>query len=388
MDGRMWLARGRRRAFAGLFAVLMLVTACGDSGETADPSESEPAAEQTDTAAAEFEEMQLSVANYLPPGSMQGRAQQWIADRITELTDGKVTFEFFWQEALVKAAETLAGVGDGRADMGFMAPTYTPAELPLAQVVSLPFTTRDPIAVAYATQELYESEEASTQEWNNQGVHVLAVHPVGPDVLWSRKPVNGIDDLAGMKIRAVGYPQKALASIGVNPVALGAPELYEALQRNVIDASSAIMFDLGPDLNLHEVSTHIIDTGIGNYGQGATVVNLQLWESFSDELKAVFTQAGEEFMAEQMPKLQIDADAIACDKVVETDAELAVLPPAEVEQWAGDIGDDLVQEYVANTTAQDKPGEDFHAKFVDAVKKYEQESEYVPGVEACLERTS
>src|SRR5690606_22783285 len=55
---------------------------------------------------------------------------QWM-DRVTELTDGRVTFDPVWSGALLPAAELLAGVKDGRADIGHTSTSWHMSDLPL-----------------------------------------------------------------------------------------------------------------------------------------------------------------------------------------------------------------------------------------------------------------
>src|SRR5690606_1546294 len=96
-----------------------------------------------------------------------------------ERTDGRVEIEFFYGEALVKAADMLEGVSAGRADIGYAASLYFPAQLSLASVVEIPFTTTDPGAQAQAFYSLYQENEAFRADYENAGVHVLTFNPIG-----------------------------------------------------------------------------------------------------------------------------------------------------------------------------------------------------------------
>jgi TRAP-type mannitol/chloroaromatic compound transport system substrate-binding protein len=78
----------------------------------------------------------------------------------------------------------------------------------------------------------------------------------------SKKPINTVADLKGMKIRTFGDWGKVLSDLGASVVGTPAGEVYEALQRGVLDACE--LSDRATNLayGLHEVAKYWYYPGV------------------------------------------------------------------------------------------------------------------------------
>ena len=138
---------------------------------------------------------ELQFASYIGAAAAQSRASEWWAKEVERRTSGRVKVKFFYQGALLPATDILKGIGDGRADLGYVANAYHPAELPLSSVVGVPFVTSNAEAQMHTFTELYERNTAFRNEWERQGVHVLFFHPLSENIVGMRKPANTVADL-------------------------------------------------------------------------------------------------------------------------------------------------------------------------------------------------
>ena len=129
-------------AFVAMAALTL--TACGSGAQNASGEEV----------------FKLKLASYQAPGAAEPLATEKWANQIEDATDGRVQIEFFYQEGLLPGAETLQGVADGRADLGYIADSYYPAQLPLTNIAGLPFMTSSPEAQGRTFIELYKDNEA------------------------------------------------------------------------------------------------------------------------------------------------------------------------------------------------------------------------------------
>jgi len=69
-----------------------------------------------------------------------------------------------------------------------------------------------------------------------KGVHLLAVWTHGPGQMFTKRPVNGFNDVKGLKIRTGGGIAEAVANaIGASAFVKPAPESYELLNSGVAD---------------------------------------------------------------------------------------------------------------------------------------------------------
>ena len=97
-----------------------------------------------------------------------------------------------------KPPELMDQVVDGVADIVWTLPGYTPGRFPKTEVFELPFTMTNAEAVSRAYWQL--GQEAMQDDFKD--IHPLALWVHGPGVIHSKKPVEKIEDLKGLKLRA------------------------------------------------------------------------------------------------------------------------------------------------------------------------------------------
>ncbi|MCA0922642.1 TRAP transporter substrate-binding protein [Pseudooceanicola nanhaiensis] len=114
---------------------------------------------------------------------------------------------------------------------------------------------------------------------------VLTIWPFGPQVFYCNAEIESLADLNGLKIRSFTPSMSAmLEALGATPVTLQFSEVYPALQRGV--ASCGVTSPTsGNTGNWPEVTTHQLPLSVSGGVQGH-FINLDTWNSFSDEQKA------------------------------------------------------------------------------------------------------
>jgi TRAP-type C4-dicarboxylate transport system substrate-binding protein len=138
-------------------------------------------------------------------------------------------------KAPVGAPQTFDGVRDGLMDFSYTVHGYTPGRFALGDAPEFPFMgdTAEVTAVAY--QRIWERMLAKADE--HKGVVPLAVFTHGPGQIYNTKrPVNALKDLEGLKIRVGGGVVNDVAkALGSVPMLKPAPESYELLSSGVAD---------------------------------------------------------------------------------------------------------------------------------------------------------
>ncbi|WP_439119174.1 TRAP transporter substrate-binding protein [Marivita sp.] len=113
----------------------------------------------------------------------------------------------------------------------------------------------------------------------------LAVWPYGPQVFYCNAEIASLDDFEGLKVRSYTASMSALLeALGASPVTMSFKEVYPALQRGVVDCAITSPTS-GNTGNWPEVTTHFLPLGI-SWSVNAHFINLDKWNSFSDEEKA------------------------------------------------------------------------------------------------------
>lgn len=324
----------------------------------------------------------LKFASYIGKGAAHSKAIEWWAQEVEKRTEGRVKTRIFYQGALLPAADIMKGVGDGRADLGYIANAYHPAELPLSSVVGVPFVTSNAEAQMKTFDALYEHNEAFKAEWEKQGLHVLFFHPLSENIVGMREPVKSVEDFKGKSIRGLGYINQVLEIIGANPVAIAAPEIYEALQRSTIDGYSGFAFEVVTALKLNEVAPYTIATGTGNYVFAATPITKALWEKMPDDIKKVLTDVSQEYQVKVIEILKQTEDEV-CAAIKGGGGTVSVLSDADIETVRAVVGDQINQRWVADASARGVDAGSFFKDYTETLAKFEKEATYVSGVKRC-----
>lgn len=376
--------RKKRGTAVGVGAMLLAtLAACGGSADT----DGTPAATSTGAAGGgSGESYSWQYANYLPPTSSLSTG---IANYFDALEgEGNIKIEEFYQEALLGATDILSGVSQGRADLGFNIALYHPGELPLSQIVGVPFQTDDAEAQVRAMNGLYENNDAFRSEWEKQGVHVLSFVPLAPTMVATADPLSGYDGLSGKKIRAVGLLSQAMQAAGVNPVALPAPEVYESVERGVIDGFTSYPFDVAVAGSLNEVAPYMTDPGSGLYNLGALIITKTLWDGLDEETKTLLTDQVEKYVPNSI-ELLAEEEKKQCDVFLEAGGTASVFSEDDVKKFESAVGDSVInawREQAVKAGVAENDASGFLDEYKAALTEQGESSSYVPGLVACAER--
>lgn len=316
----------------------------------------------------------------------QRHMQTW-SERVTELTDGQVEFDFTYSGALLPIEDEIPGVGDGRADMAYGSPHYNTSLLPLTTVGQLPFITRNSEAQLKGAHDLLQTNEAVAKEWEDANVKPLFQALIGSSLFGASEEITSIDDLAGLKVRAFGEVGRTFEAAGATSVSIPFPELYESAQRGVVDSISGLGFTGFESGQLYEVAPFIHDTGHGESIAFQTIViNSDVYASLDDAALEAFETATDEYY-EGIADLIIEDEDAACATMLEAGTEFVVWSDEEMERWDELVGRDIRNDWVETMEADSLPGQEVLDAYESFVAEHEAESTYEPAVERCEARS-
>ena len=158
---------------------------------------------------------------------------------------------------------------------------YIVSDSPDLAGLDLPGVTTD-LATARKAVEAYRPALAKYLA-NDFDVKLLSVVPYPAQVLFSRGPITGLDDLKGKKIRASGWTtSEFVTALGATGVTMSFSEVPQSLQRGVVDA--AITGSLsGYSAGWGEVSKYIYPLPIGGWDYVIGVISMKTWNGLSAE---------------------------------------------------------------------------------------------------------
>lgn len=328
-------------------------------------------------------ETTLTLASYVPEHAASAKSIKEWAEEVTARTNGELKFRFFWAGSLLTPADTAQGIRDGRADIGLVAQVYMPSRLPLSTVDSIPFMTSNVRAFGHAFVDTYAASEAMRAEYANNGLHMLFFAPADENLFYAKEPINGVADLKDKRIRAIGLGAPALQAVGASPVAISQDQVYESLNKGLLDATSGATLDLGVDFGFHTVAPYLVDPNYGIYASGSYSINKAKYDGLVPEVKTVLDEMAARFLDDYFfPDMQV-AVAERCKKGLDAGAKIIVWPAAETEAWRQAIGDTARKTWLEAAAASGADGEAFLADYEARVRENEKTMEWDGAGEAC-----
>lgn len=177
----------------------------------------------------------LTTSYWLPPTHhlIENAMKPWAAQLERE-TEGRVTLKTL-PSAPMGAAEFFDGVRNGLQDIGISVHGYTPGRFVLTGVTELPFLGNSAESMSVAYQRVFERHLAQANE--HRDLVVLAVFAHGPGQMFNtRRPVNSIEDMAGLRWRVGGgVVNDAAQLLGTTAFVRPAGDSYELLSSGVAD---------------------------------------------------------------------------------------------------------------------------------------------------------
>ncbi len=307
--------------------------------------------------------VKLNYSIFFPaPHKMTVLATEW-AQEVEKRTGGAVKITLFPGGTLTPADKCYDGVVKGISDIGFSVLAYTRGKFPLTEVTDLPLGIRSGLTASRLINAYYEKFKPA--EFNE--VKVLYFHGHGPGLLHTKKPVNTLADLKGMKIRCTGMAAKIVSALGAVPVAMPMGETYDALSRGVVDGSMAPQESL-QGWKWGEVVKYTIENFGSSYSTGFFVVmNLDKWKALPPAVQKTIDEVSREWV-DKTGRLWDEIDKEGRQFTLARGNQVIALSQEEDAKWAQAVRP-ILDEYVAGMKAKNLPGEEALKFYLEEVKK-------------------
>jgi TRAP-type C4-dicarboxylate transport system substrate-binding protein len=324
----------------------------------------------------------LHYTTYSSPTSDQSLTVQRWAKEVEQRTDGGVQVKFHYSQSLVGADESLQATLDGRADLAQVGSLYSASDLSMFTVIELPFETDNPQVQMTAIERLYEENDTYREDFDRQGVQLLFPLPLGISVIGLEQPAPTPDDLAGRSIRSGGLTSEALLAVGANPVAMTANDIYESMERGVIDGYTSLAIANLPTFGLASTTPYLVDPGIGTYASSIVVINSELLEKMPPEYQDAIGEASGNAVATGLEEMDT-LGRQACNDLRRTGAQLSSMPPADTTAWKESAG--IADAWVNRYTARGYDAASVLADYRRIISEESARSHYADPFYACLE---
>ena len=158
--------------------------------------------------------------------------QGW-ANEVEKVTNGRVKLTMLPKHPSAPPG-TFDAVRDGLVDLSYVTASYTPSRHILPLMAELPGAGDTALVNSVAFSRIHWKHFDKMGEY--KGVKLLGVFTHGPGQMFTKRPVAGINDVPGLKIRTGGGVAELVAkALGASAFVKPAPESYELLKGGVAD---------------------------------------------------------------------------------------------------------------------------------------------------------
>lgn len=308
--------------------------------------------------------IEISYANFFPPTHVQAQLGIDWGNEIEKRTNGKVKFTHFPGGALLKGPEIYDGVVKGIADMGMSVCAYTQGRFPSIEAIDLPMGYPSGLAAATIINDFYNKFKFNDFEQ----VKILYLFAHGPGLLHSKKLVEKMEDMRGLKIRSTGTSALVTKALGGVPVSLPQGGVYEALQKGVAEATWSPV-EVLKGWKQAEVIKYTIDSYSVGYTQGFFVaMNPRKWESLPKDVQLVIEEVSKEWL-KKTGEAWDASDREGREFSESLGNKTIKLSDQESARWAQTV-EPVLEDYIKATEAKGLPGKDYVNFIKEEVKKH------------------
>jgi TRAP-type C4-dicarboxylate transport system substrate-binding protein len=285
------------------------------------------------------------------------------ANEAEKVTSGRVKFQMLPKHPSAPPG-TFDAVREGLVDLSYVTASYTPARHVMTLMPELPGGGDTGLANSIAYSRIYWKHFHKVGEY--KGVKLLGVFTHGPGQMFTKKAVNGINDVQGLKIRTGGGVAESVAkALGASAFVKPAPESYELLKGGVADGVFFPMEAIA-SFKLETVLEQVTVFPGGMYSSAfGFFMNEDKWNKLSKQDQEAIEKISGEHIArmagvswDEADKKGLEAARKAGVKVVNADAAFA----AEVKKRSAPIIDDWITKASARGVNAKKIFAEFHTE--------------------------
>ncbi len=278
-------------------------------------------------------------------------ATEW-GKEVEKRTNGAVKVNMFPGATLTPADQTYDGVVKGIADVGMAVLSYTKGRFPLSEVIDLPLGYKHGLQATKLTNAYF----AKFNPKELSDTKIMYLHAHGPGIFHTKKPVNNMEELKGLKIRCSGTSARVVSALGATPVAMPQNESYDALQKGVVDGLVSPIETL-KGWKIGEVVKSTTENFGSAYSLGFFVaMNKKKWDSLPKDVQQTIEQINQEWI-EKTGKTWDDLDKAGKEFSISLGNQVIELSKEQDQKWAEAVKS-VLNDYVNGAKQKGLPGEE------------------------------
>jgi TRAP-type transport system periplasmic protein len=304
-------------------------------------------------AAQDIKERTLKLGLQNPKGHPLVLGAEKFAEIVTAKSGGRIKVNLYPGGVLGGDAPTVLAVQGGTVEMTVLNSGILASQVKEFAVYDFPFMFASPKEADAVVDGPFG--KAMHAKLADKGIVGLAYWELGfRDLTNGRRPINKVDDIAGLKLRVIPNPINIdwVKALDANPTPLAFPELYAALEQKAVDGQenpvSVILANKFAEVQKYLTLTH------HQYNPQSVIVSRKVWDTMSAAEKQILQDAAVE-AGKYQRQVSREQAASTIDQLRKAGMQVTELPPAEqarlrekmkpvIEKHTASVGEGTVRE--------------------------------------------
>lgn len=312
------------------------------------------------------------VTSWAPGMPVLQEGAERFAKRVDEVTQGRIKIEVFAGGVLVPPLGVFDAVSAGNVECGSTASYYWAGKVPAAQ-----FFTAIPFGFTFDQMITWLLAGGGLELWNEiyakSNLVALPFLNTGQQMAgWFRKEIKSLDDIKGLKMRAVGLGGKVMAKLGTAITLLPGAEIVPALEKGAVDAAEWVGPILDQKLGFAKVAKFYYYPGWQEpNAQAELMINKKAWDSLPKDLQGIMAAVAAELNDWSYAQFEVrNSKALAEMKKEVPDLQVKRLPEDVLKAMRKATVEVLNEEAAADKTGDFKKVMDAYNKFRGEMEDY------------------
>lgn len=307
-------------------------------------------------AAQDIKEHTIKFAHQNPKGHPIVMGMEKFAEIVAAKSGGKIKVNLFPGGVLGGDAPNVSGLQGGTIEMVVLNSGILASQVKEFAVYDFPFLfANSKEADAVVDGPFGKKLHDKLQE---KGIVGLAYWELGfRNMTNSKRAINKVEDLAGLKIRVIPNPINLdwVRALDANPTPMAFPEVYAALESKALDGQenplNTILANRFAEVQKYLTLTNHV------YNPQSLIVSKKFWDTLTNDEKKLFSDAAIEAGKFQRQAAR-DAAGATLDALKKAGMQVTELPPAEtaklrekmkpvIAKYSSSAGDSTVSEITA-----------------------------------------
>ncbi|MBY7887093.1 TRAP transporter substrate-binding protein [Vibrio fluvialis] len=272
-------------------------------------------------------DFKLKIQSSDPSGDRNFQIQQNWADRVEKMSGGRIDIDLLPVGAVVKHTETLSAIKMGILDGHVTATEFFSGQDPAFGLLGNMVGAWSDTTQLLQYMNYGGGNELLTELYKSYGVHFIGASTTGVESLVSKKPLDGVADLKGLKLRAPeGLVQQVFAAAGATPVNLPGSEVFTGLSKGVIDAADYTVFSTNQKAGMNDIAVHPVQPGFHSLPLIDISISQKKWDKMPADLQQILETSVRDFSYDITTQLKI-ADQAAVK-------EASANPKITIHNWS------------------------------------------------------